>query len=259
MRSLESILRNVARPLPSVADARATWRAYRRAAGYKGDATLLGAPTTNAKLSKGITRIYGLTLLPAGASGVNVCPFATAGCEAACVLMTAGRGVMSNVRRAREVKTLFAADHPGAFLALLTHEVTRVVARGDSIIRLNVASDIRWEYVAPELFATGGRFYDYTKWPTTSRAPGDNYTIVYSRNERDGDAPATDYLSEGGNVAVVFDTLPATWYGFPVIDGDAHDDRTADGSGVVVGLVAKGAAKTDASGFVVRSALVGAS
>jgi hypothetical protein len=252
MRSLESTLRGVARPLPSVADARTAWLAYRHAAGYAGDATLLGAPTTNAKLAKGITRIYGLTLLPASASGVNVCPFATAGCEAACVLMTAGRGVMGNVRRAREVKTLFAADHPAEFLALLVHEVGRVVARGDSIIRLNVASDIRWEYVAPELFATGGRFYDYTKWPTASRAPLSNYAIVYSRNERDGDEPATDYLSAGGNVAVVFDNLPATWHGFPVVNGDLHDDRTSDGSGVVIGLAAKGAAKKDASGFVVH-------
>jgi hypothetical protein len=253
MRGLESILRGVERPLPTVAHARTVWRAYRHAAGYKGDATLMGAPTTNAKLSKGIQRIYGLTLLPAGASGVNVCPFATDGCEAACVLMTAGRGVMSNVRRAREVKTLFAAEHPAEFLALLNSEVQRVVARGDSIIRLNVASDIRWEYVAPELFSTGGRFYDYTKWPTDSRSPLANYVVVYSRNERDGDAPAVEYLSNGGNVAVVFDTLPDTWHGFPVINGDAHDDRTADGGPVVVGLLAKGAARTDASGFVVRA------
>lgn len=251
MRSLESILRNVSRPLPPVRESRATLLAFRNANGYVGNASLLGKPESNTKLAKGERTIVGLTLLPAEASGVNVCPFATVGCAAACVLMTAGRGVMSNVRKAREVKTLFAAEHPAEFLSLLLAEI--VALPEHAIVRLNVASDIRWEYVLPEAFATGRTFYDYTKWPTSSRAPLDNYRIVYSRNERDGDTPATDYLADGGTVAVVFDTLPETWHGFPVANGDAHDDRTEEAPGTVVGLVAKGSAKRDTSGFVVVS------
>lgn len=250
MRSLESILRNVERPLPSVKDARATLRAFRADNGYSSDAKLL-SHDGNAKLLKGDRRIYGLTLLPHEAAGVNVCPFATDGCASACVLMTAGRGVMSNVRRAREVKTLFAATHPAAFLAILLGELAKLEGSG-AVVRLNVASDIRWEVVIPEAFDLDLDFYDYTKWPTGSRFPLANYRIVYSRNERDGDAPATDYLATGGTAAVVFSTLPDTWHGYPVIDGDLHDDRTAEAPGTVVGLKAKGTAKHDTSGFVVQ-------
>jgi len=251
MRSLESILRRVERPLPPVRDARATWRAFRRDNGYVADASLMGAPTTNTKLNKGARLIYGLTLLPHEASGVNTCPFATPGCAEACVLMTAGRGVMGNVRKARGVKTLFAAEHPAAFLSLLLHEISLVAKRDDAVIRLNVASDIRWEYVLPEAFDLGVSFYDYTKWPTDKRAPRDNYRIVYSRNERDGDGPAVDYLAKGGTTAVVFREVPDKWHGFTVVSGDDHDDRTAEPEGVVIALSAKGAAKADTSGFVV--------
>ena len=251
MRSLESILRGVERPLPDVFTARRVWRGFRSEHGYRTEASLIGAPDTNTKLAKGGKAIYGLTLLPHEAAGVNVCPFATVGCAEACVLMTAGRGVMSNVRKAREVKTLFAAEHPAEFLSILLHELVKIEAKG-GIVRLNVASDIRWERVLPEAFDLDISFYDYTKWPEGTRDTADNYRIVYSRNERDGDEPAVSYLSNGGNVAVVFDTLPTTWYGFDVVNGDEHDDRTAEQPGTVIGLKAKGSAKSDTSGFVVK-------
>lgn len=251
MRSLESILRNVIRPLPSVADARRVWVSYRRDNGYKGDASLLGAPSTNTKLSKGAQLIYGLTLLPWTASGYNACPNATDGCAEACVLMTAGRGVMSNVRFAREVKTRFAAEHPAEFLSILYWELSKIAKRGDSIVRLNVASDVRWEYVLPEAFDLPMDYYDYTKWPTDKRSPLSNYRIVYSRNERDGDAPAVDYVRNGGTAAVVFRDMPESWYGLPVVNGDDHDDRTVEPAGTIIGLSAKGAAKHDTTGFVV--------
>jgi hypothetical protein len=51
----------------------------------------------------------------------------------------------------------------------------------------------------------------------------------------------TKYYS---NVAVVFkDKLPSRWMSRPVIDGDKHDLRFKDPSGVIVGLVAKGLGK----------------
>ena len=251
MRGLESILRGAQRPLPPVREARAVWRTYRSEQyGYAGGARML-SHDGNAKLAKGDRKIYGLTLLPHEASGVNVCPFATDGCAAACVLMTAGRGVMSNVRRAREAKTLFASEHPEHFLAILLAELSSLASSG-AVVRLNVASDIRWEYVIPEAFSLDLDYYDYTKWPTGSRAPRDNYRIVYSRNERDGDAPAVDYLAQGGTTAVVFADMPSQWHGFPVIDGDAHDDRTVEPEGVVIGLKAKGDARKDTTGFVVH-------
>lgn len=252
MRSLESILRSVPRPLPPVKEAREVHRSFRRANYGFGDTSLLGAPTTNYKLNKGKRLIFGLTLLPHEASGVNTCPFATPGCASACVLMTAGRGVMRNVREGREAKTLFASEHPAEFLALLLHELGNVAKREDAVVRLNVASDIRWEFVLPEAFDLDLAYYDYTKWPTDKRAPKDNYRIVYSRNERDGDAPAVNYLAQGGTTAVVFADIPLEWHGFPVISGDDHDDRTVEPEGTVIALKAKGSARKDTSGFVVH-------
>ena len=54
-------------------------------------------------------------------------------------------------------------------------------------------------------------------------------------------------------MAVVFrdKTLPKTWQGFDVINGDNDDLRFLDPKGVIVGLYAKGKAKQDTSGFVV--------
>lgn len=248
MRTVESILRK-ANGNMDIADARAQWLNYRRENGYKHYADFL-SHEGNAKLDKGEVRIWGLSLLPAGASGYNVCPFATEGCAAACVLMTAGRGGLQKVRDARKVKTLFAAEHPDAFLTILKHELGKISGTGD-IVRLNVASDIRWEYLLP-MAEWDIAFYDYTKWPTAKRQTPSNYRIVYSRNERDGDQPAIDYLREGGNVAIVFAEMPETWNGFRVIDGDGHDDRTSEPEGVVIGLKAKGDAKSDMTGFVVR-------
>jgi hypothetical protein len=54
-------------------------------------------------------------------------------------------------------------------------------------------------------------------------------------------------------VAVVFDKLPETYLGKPVIDGDVSDLRFLDPKGVIVGLKAKGKAKKDSSGFVVKA------
>jgi hypothetical protein len=57
------------------------------------------------------------------------------------------------------------------------------------------------------------------------------------------------------DVAIVFDSLPASYWGFDVIDGDLHDLRHLDPRGVIVGLVPKGAkAKKSQDGFVIRLA-----
>ena len=57
----------------------------------------------------------------------------------------------------------------------------------------------------------------------------------------------------GGNVAVVFrGSLPAEYMGKKVVNGDESDLRFLDEKNVVVGLVEKGQAKKDESGFVVN-------
>ena len=64
----------------------------------------------------------------------------------------------------------------------------------------------------------------------------------------------TELVESGQNVAVVFDEIPDTWLGLPVINGDEHYLRFLDPTtGVIVGLKAKGPkAKKDTTGFVVR-------
>jgi hypothetical protein len=50
----------------------------------------------------------------------------------------------------------------------------------------------------------------------------------------------------------VFNTIPETWNGFRVYDGDSRDDLMLDiPSGSVLALKAKGKARKDLSGFVI--------
>ena len=48
------------------------------------------------------------------------------------------------------------------------------------------------------------------------------------------------------------DHLPDKWLGIEVIDGDDSDLRFQDGKGKIVGLLEKGLAKKDKTGFVVE-------
>ena len=100
------------------------------------------------------------------------------------------------------------------------------------------------------------QFYDYTKHFKRAKAWADgkmpsNYHITFSRSE------CNDSLSQiaadlGVNVAAVFrGSLPKTYKGLQVIDGDETDLRFLDGENKIVGLVEKGLAKKDETGFVI--------
>lgn len=101
------------------------------------------------------------------------------------------------------------------------------------------------------------QFYDYCKSPErmTKFVNGEmpsNYHLTFSRSETNG-ALALAFLRSGGNVAMVFrKSLPATYYGHEVIDGDETDLRFLDGSGKIIGLKEKGLAKKDETGFVLE-------
>ena len=107
------------------------------------------------------------------------------------------------------------------------------------------------------------QFYDYTKsfkrmcnflgkpFIKGETFPS-NYHLTFSRSENN-DKKCEMVLSMGGNVAVVFrNQLPETWKGFEVVNGDESDLRFLDKKGVVVGLIEKGLAKKDETGFVVE-------
>ena len=81
--------------------------------------------------------------------------------------------------------------------------------------------------------------------------------MTFSKNEAN-EAECVEALKLGVNVAVVFDTkkgqsLPENWNGYPVYDGDDTDVRFLDPKdGYVIGLRAKGKARKDTTGFVVK-------
>ena len=132
--------------------------------------------------------------------------------------------------------------------------------------RLNLTSDIPWENIRKhradkinvmEEFPQVN-FYDYTKGFYRMRAwldgkMPDNYHLTFSRSEVTSDNKMKTILALGGNVEVVFrGTLPKTYLGYPVVNGDENDLRFKDPKGVIVGLVEKGLAKKDETGFVVE-------
>ena len=107
------------------------------------------------------------------------------------------------------------------------------------------------------------QFHDYTKNPLRmlkylqGKLPK-NYHLTFSRSE-DNEPECLDILSKGGNVAVVFNPHIPKWYeGYPVITGDETDLRHLDpkgnpkDGGYVIGLLAKGSAKSDKDNFVIQ-------
>ena len=227
--------------------------------------------TGNAKTRKGEKKgfiTYGLHLAPANLSGFNVCKDASKGCAAAC-LNTAGRGAMSSVQRARIVKTRLFFTDKQSFLANLWKEVAKSMKSAEKkgmtpCFRLNLTSDLPWEkikYNGQNVFAAfpSVQFYDYTKSPDrmTAFLAGEmpsNYHLTFSRSESNGNI-AEAFLASGGNVAMVFrKSLPQSFKGFDVVDGDDTDLRFLDGKGKIVGLKEKGLAKKDETGFVLEPA-----
>ena len=94
-----------------------------------------------------------------------------------------------------------------------------------------------------------GFWYDYTKNPF--RTTPKNYYLTFSRAECNDDNVQIA-IERGLNVAVVFENLPKKFMGRKVINGDKTDLRFTDPKNVIVGLIPKGDAKKDTSGFVVR-------
>lgn len=229
--------------------------AFYRQHGRKRSPKLLSA---TGKMLASVTPTLGIILRPGNVSGIESCVWRTAGCTAVCVLEESFRGRDPKNRGARDLRTLFLAENPNAFVAIVAEELRRAVRKhGRILFRPNVASDVRWERVCPAWFRIAGVVgYDYTKAnPLTQRDAIPNYRLVYSVSERpQSERVAVEYLRAGGTAAVVFDSKrhepPATWNGFRVVDGDAGDDRTRDPRGSVVGLGVKANGRTDRTGFV---------
>jgi hypothetical protein len=227
--------------------------------------------TANTKIKKGEKfgwASYGVHLAPHNLSGFNVCQDASEGCSIAC-LNTAGHGIFSTVQQARINKTRLFFSDKHAFMRQLLKEIASAAKSAarkglSPCFRLNLTSDLPWEKIrldGKSVFDTFPEltFYDYTKSAARmssflARELPKNYHLTFSRSESN-QAACDAVLKSGGNVATVFRrSLPESWNGFSVVSGDENDLRFLDPKGVVVGLIEKGLAKRDESGFVVEPA-----
>lgn len=222
----------------------------------------------------------------------NLCSHASAQCIALCLGQYSGQAAMVSdlergtnpTRESRKLKAQLFMQSRGDYMNRLARDIVKLAAQATRegltlCVRLNGSTDIVWERVsftidaktakALRLPAYAGRvmtlpqifpaiqFVEYTKNPTRlGKAPANlDLTLSYSG---DNAQACVDALLAGHNVAMVFHGgLPASFAGFPVIDGDKHDLRHLDlKGGVIVGLTPKGRkAKRDTSGFVVTHGL----
>jgi hypothetical protein len=228
--------------------------------------------TANPKIQKGTKLGYLsfiLHLAPADLSGHNTCPKATAGCKSAC-LNTAGRGGMfkrgestNAIQKARIRKTKYFYEDRAGFMLDLAYDIQKGIKLAEKlglkpVFRLNGTSDLSWEKYEVPVFCTKNifelypnvQFYDYTKI-LGRKADYANYFLIFSQADGN-EADVNKAIAQGMNVATVFDEVPESYKGRPVINADETDLRFLDPKGVIAGLKAKGRAKKDYSGFVIR-------
>lgn len=245
--------------------------------------TILQPGTDNPKTAKNSADEFlpvGCVMSPHKSSGVgNVCPHA-GGCADTC-LDHQGRGAAKGsmgetIHAARVARTIVYYQERDWFIAALHQELhkweAKAARQGKRLcVRLNMFSDIAWEkHGVPEQHENVV-FYDYSKNPRRIGQVAPNYWVTFSRDSSKDDDTCRELLSQGKNVAVVFDDgyttgarnlhgagadLPAEWMGFPIINGDATDARWTDRPGHVVGLRLKASSSSErskalASGFAI--------
>ena len=216
--------------------------------------------TANPKIQKGTKLGYLsfiLHLAPADLSGRETCPKRTAGCTAAC-LNTAGRGGMFKrgettnvIQKARIRKTVQYFEQREQFLLDLEADIRKGIKMAAKLglkpaFRLNGTSDLsveKWGIIEkfPQV-----QFYDYTKVLGRKVAHLPNYHLTFSKADGN-DADVAKALAQGMSVVAVYDQIPE---GVP--SADETDLRFLDPKGTMLGLKAKGRAKKDLSGFVIR-------
>jgi hypothetical protein len=229
--------------------------------------------TANPKIQKGTAKGYLsfiLHLAPADLSGRETCPKRTAGCTSAC-LNTAGRGGMFKrgettnvIQKARIRKTKYFFEDRDMFMSDLVSDIFKAIKFAKKqgltpVFRLNGTSDLSWEkydtglggYPDPDFMNVFDvfpdvQFYDYTKVLGRKVSKYKNYHLTFSKADGN-DSDVAEALLQGMSVVAVYDKVPA---GVPSADED--DLRFLDPKGVMLGLKAKGRAKKDYTGFVIR-------
>lgn len=180
-------------------------------------------------------------------------------CAEHCVTAGSWLAGQDNVQQARHARLRLFETNWDAYATLLLRDVEalgrRVRRHNQTLaVRLNVGSDVAWERILPDAFweavaRSGGHAYDYTKridrvgWLVPSV-----YRTTYSATSATRRSTVERLLDRGDTVTVVLPqpanrhdkSVPEEFAGFPMISGDATDDRYLDPPGVLIGLSAKG-------------------
>jgi hypothetical protein len=212
----------------------------------------LGGIATSSKIAKGLKydeMTFILYLAPAKMSGYEVCPMRSEECTAACLNESGHNRIDihdNTINKARIAKTKLFFKQRDFFMRWLQDEIIaakkKAAAAGMKFsVRLNGTSDL-----SPEQFHLNGKnileifpdvqFYDYTKVPKRIQLTKkySNYDVTFSYSGTNG-VDCMNALLQDVRVAVVFEELPESFWGYPVIDGDAYDMRYLDDT-VIVGL-----------------------
>lgn len=211
--------------------------------------------TKHEKAFKYNEMVYTIYLAPAKSSGYEVCPGRTAECTLLC-LNESGRNKMNTerevIRNSRIKKTrLFHEDHQ-FFVKWVFEEIKLARKKAEKLnyrfsVRLNNTSDISPEdfYILNEdgvrvnilEYFNDVQFYDYTKVPERLELTKkySNYDLTFSfsgTNKFD----CLQMLKNDVRVSVVFKTVPETFWGYPVVNGDNYDMRYLDPKQSIIGL-----------------------
>lgn len=213
----------------------------------------LGGVNTSSKIAKGLKydeMTYILYLAPAKMSGYEVCPMRSKECTRACNNESGHNRIdihENTINKARITKTKLFFENRPFFMGWLIDEIRsaqrKAVAAGKHFsVRLNGTSDL-----SPEQFNLDGKnilelfpdvqFYDYTKVFKRIQLSKkySNYDLTFSFSGTNiGESLLA--LEQEIRVAVVFEEMPAQYWGVPVIDGDLYDMRYQDPKKVVIGL-----------------------
>jgi len=175
-------------------------------------------------------------------------------------------GVFQTTQDARVRKTIEFVENRPEFLATVAQDLFELERRAEKeslrpCARLNVFSDFVWESIAPVFFEyfRGIQFYDYTKGLARFRrflsgGLPDNYHLTFSRSEETPDSTVSELLAEGAIVSALGSegAIQARFPEARILNGDMHDLTFLHPKGTLLALSAKGKAKHDQTGFVIR-------
>lgn len=204
----------------------------------------------DAKTTKGLMKGYLtgiLYLSPATeANGkTNMCGGSSVECVLACLHNEGRARIFKTIKAARIRRTLAYIADFNAFVERIAADIIRLEKHAKSeglipVVRLNGTSDQPKLALALAIRFPHIQFYDYTKLNRAWERVRSNYHLTYSFSGTNL-TECMEALAHGLNVSVVFEkSLPATWNGYKVINGDESDLRFDDEKGVIVGLKAKG-------------------